>query len=110
MGAAAMLLMTSSASAQEERFSVDFLGSQFDNYQHDQRISEIKSPRGYGVVLGYQLRRDVAVGITEEYAEGEMERWQGTEKNYRTHVSVFVFPLVTPYVLSKKQVCFSTRS
>ena len=98
MGVVAMLLMTTSATAQWERFSVGFLGSQFGNYQHDQRISEIKNPLGYGVVLGYQIRRDVAVGITEEYAEGEMERWLGTEKNYRTNASVFLFPMVTPYV------------
>jgi opacity protein-like surface antigen len=98
MGTAAMLLLTCSAPAQEGRFSVGFLGSQFGNYQLDQRISEIKNPQGYGIVVGYQLRRDIAVGITEEYAEGTMERWQGTEKNYRTNVSVFLFPFVTPHV------------
>ena len=45
-----------------------------------------------------QLRRDVAVGIMEEYAEGDMERWRGTKKNYCTNVSVFIFPAVTPRV------------
>jgi opacity protein-like surface antigen len=98
LGAAVILLMTTSATAQWERFSIGFLGSQFGNYQHDQRISEIKNPQGYGVVLGYQIRRDVAVGITEEYAEGAMERWQGTEKDYRTNASVFIFPFATQYV------------
>jgi len=85
---------TGSANAQSGQFSVGIVTSQFINTaQDDGYLSTIKNPAGFGVILGYQFHEKAGVGFTGEYMHGDMNNVLGEEKNFRSTVSFFVFPV-----------------
>jgi len=73
--------------------TVGLVGTHFHNYQSDNRLTEITNPYGIGAVVGYQLNQDFGLGLTVEYFNGDMERYAGTETDYRAHLSAFAFPI-----------------
>jgi hypothetical protein len=89
----AIVALANSAESQLEGVTVGLIGSQFGNFQRDQRISEIKNPVGYGIIVGYQFHRNAALALTTEFFNGNIESGGGTERDTRTNMSLFIFPI-----------------
>jgi outer membrane protein W len=68
----------------------------------DHRMTDIKNPVGMGAVLGYQFNQVAAAGLTMQYMDGTIEHGGGTEKDLRTSLSLFIYPVasstIRPYV------------
>lgn len=88
---AMMMFLTISISAQS-RFSVGLVGSRFQNFGSNNRLSEIKNPVGYGMILSYNLNKEAVVAFTGEYFNSDMEKFSGKETDFRGHLSLYVMP------------------
>jgi hypothetical protein len=95
-------LQTTMAQFDIHRASLGIVSTQVFSQDQDRKMSDIKNPLGMGAVLGYQLNNVSAVGLTVQYADGKLEEGGGKEKDLRTSLSIFVFPLSTqtlrPYI------------
>lgn len=81
--------------AQQPHWMIGILSSHFVNESTDHRLSEANNPFGTGALVGYQWNRDFAVALTGEYFDRSIERTQGNEKMFRTHLSLIGFPYQT---------------
>ena len=98
-----LLIVTSgTVLAQNNHLTVGFVSSHFHNYDSNDRLSQQNNPFGYGIVLGYQVNEQFALGFTGEYSKGDIQNVAGREKNFRGNFSFFVFPvsfsMFKPYV------------
>jgi hypothetical protein len=102
--AALSLLIVQSSFAQFniDHLTVGVVSTQLFSQDQDHKMSDIKNPLGVGAVLGYQFNKAGAVGLTVQSIDGNLEQGGGREKDVRTSLSVFVYPLalqnVRPYV------------
>ncbi|MBN2091519.1 outer membrane beta-barrel protein [candidate division KSB1 bacterium] len=99
-----LFCLSSTLMAQNSKLTFGLLSSHFHNYNSDQRLTEIKNPFGYGLVLGYQLNEHLSLGFTGEYFNGTIESNLGDASHFRGNFSFFIFPfsqkLVNPYFSS----------
>lgn len=88
-----VLLGSIPVSSQSKSLSVGLVESIFANRDGENKMSEIKNPAGTGILVGYQINKEVALGLTTEFYNQKMENISGNEKGYRTHLSFVAFPL-----------------
>ncbi|HTY36426.1 MAG TPA: outer membrane beta-barrel protein [Bacteroidota bacterium] len=92
---------TSVAQFDSHRLTFGVVSTQLFSQDQDHKMSDIKNPLGMGAVLGYQFDKAGAVGLTVQYADGTLEQGGGKEKDVRTSLSMFVYPLslqtIRPY-------------
>ena len=88
-----ILLGSIPAHSQSKSFSVGLVESVFANRDGENKMSEIKNPAGTGLLVGYQINKEVALGLTTEFYNQKMENINGNEKGYRAHISFIAFPL-----------------
>lgn len=85
----------------QSRLSVGIIFSQFNNIG-DKEITDIKSPLGYGLLVGYDITKEFSVAFTGEYLNGNIKSFNGKETNYRTALNAIVKPFDTklflPYI------------
>lgn len=85
----------------QNKLSVGLVTSRFDNIGSDHKLTEVKTPFGYGVILGYSLNKEITIALTEEYFKDDLENKFGEETDYRSHISVYFSPfktnLIKPY-------------
>ena len=97
-----LFVQTSLAQFDIHHLTLGVVSTQVFTQDQDHKLSDIKNPLGMGAVLGYQFNKAGAVGLTMQYADGNIEQGGGKEKDVRTSLSVFVYPLATqtvrPYV------------
>ncbi len=78
--------------AQQPHWMIGILSSHFVNESSDHRLSDANNPFGTGALVGYQWNQNFAVALTGEYFDRSMERTAGSEKMFRTHLSLIGFP------------------
>lgn len=87
----------------QSRVSVGIIFSQFNNIG-DEGITDIKSPLGYGLLVGYDITPKFSVAFAGEYLKGNIKSFNGKETNYRTALNAIVKPfntqLLFPYVIA----------
>lgn len=93
--AIAIIFILSSINFAQNRFSVGLVGTRFENIGDEQKLTEIDSPYGYGVILGYSINQDFTVAFTGEYFKDDLKSIPGKETNYRAHFSAYFTPLQT---------------
>ncbi len=97
-----LLLASVSINAQANKISVGMIGTQFINNSGDNKISHADNPFGYGMILGYHFNNEFSVAFTGEFFDNDLKAGNGSEKNFRGHLSVFLMPFgferVHPYV------------
>ncbi len=77
----------------QSRYSIGLVSSSLVNIDNESKLSNIKNPLGYGVVLGTKITKDATIAATLEYMTGDVENSLATETNYRAHLSLFVTPI-----------------
>jgi len=85
-------IMSINISAQANNFSFGLVGTRFDNFDNDNKLTEIDNPMGYGLIVGYKINNDLTVAFTGEYFEDDLSDNLGTETDYRGHLSAFLTP------------------
>lgn len=94
-------LMTTSGMMAQNRFSIGLVGTRFENIGSEQKLTEIKAPLGYGLILGYALNKDISIAFTGEYYKDNLEKLSGEERDIRTHLSAYLTPFpsqtIRPY-------------
>ena len=97
-----LILSFTQVNAQSGNFSAGLVTTHFSNGNSDQQFANYNNPLGAGLLLGYQVRPDMALSLTAEYLNGDMKNSEGSENNFRTNLSAFFFPVqnnsVNPYV------------
>ena len=97
-----LFVQTTLAQFDIHHLTIGVVSTQVFSQDQDHKMSDIKNPVGMGAVLGYQFDKAGAVGLTVQYADGKLEQGGGKEKDVRTSLSAFVYPLsmqtVRPYV------------
>lgn len=112
----AFILVLSINSFAQNKFSVGVVVTRFENIGNDSRMSLIDHPMGFGVVGGYSISSDITAALTAEYFKGDMDGINGTESDYRAHLSAYYHPITfykfRPYlsagiVVSNKSFSFN---
>ncbi len=97
-----LFVQTTLAQFDIHHLTVGVVSTQMFSQDQEHRMSDIKNPAGMGAVLGYQFDKAGAVGLTVQYADGKIEQGGGKEKDVRTSLSAFVYPLsmqtLRPYI------------
>ncbi|MCX7875798.1 MAG: porin family protein [Melioribacteraceae bacterium] len=91
----------SSLSFAQNRFSIGVVGTRFENIGDGQNLTEIEVPYGYGLILGYNINKDLTIALTGEYFKDDLKNNLGEETDIRTHLSAYFTPfnenLIRPY-------------
>lgn len=102
MVTAAIILFAFTGLQAQNRFSFGLVGTRFENFNNDSKLTNIKDPFGYGLVAGYTLNKDLTIAFTGEYFKDNMENTPGNERDIRTHVSLYLTPFsmkdIRPYI------------
>jgi outer membrane protein W len=102
MISAAIIFLTFSGLAAQNSLSVGLVGTRFENIDNDSKLTDIKAPLGYGLIVGYNLNKDLTVALTGEYFKDNMENTPGKERDLRTHLSLYLTPFsmkdIRPYI------------
>jgi len=85
-----VLTLFASVSFAQNRFSVGLVGTRFDNFGNEQKLTKTDIPVGYGIILGYNINKDFSVALTNEYFDEKDTQLK--ETNYRFHLSAFLTP------------------
>jgi hypothetical protein len=91
----AVLLFVAPVFGQFNNLSVGVIGTNFQNINNNNRLSETKTPFSYGLILGYKVDETLSVALTGEYFKDNIENIAGTERNIRTHLSAVFTPFHT---------------
>jgi opacity protein-like surface antigen len=102
MVTAAIILFTFSALMAQNQLSIGLVGTRFENMDNDSKLTNIKDPFGYGLILGYKINKDLTVAFTGEYFKDNMDNIAGNERDLRTHISLYLTPFsmkeIQPYI------------
>ena len=90
-----LVLATQFSAAQFDihRLTAGIVGTEVITQDTDHKLSAIDHPVGIGGLLGYQVSNTVALGLTMQYANGNLPNGAGTEKDLRGSLSLFVYPI-----------------
>jgi len=98
----ALILFTLSGISAQSRLSFGLVGTRFENIDNDSKLTDIKNPVGYGLIVGYKLNKDLTLAFTGEYFKDNMENISGNERDLRTHISLYLTPFsikeINPYI------------
>jgi opacity protein-like surface antigen len=102
MTTAAIILFAFSGLMAQNQFSIGLVGTRFENMDNDSKLTNIKDPFGYGLILGYKINKDLTVAFTGEYFKDNMDNIPGNERDLRTHISLYLTPFsikeIQPYI------------
>ncbi len=98
----ALLITATAVSAQTSKLSVGLVSTHFHNYDASNRISNADNPLAYGVIVGYNVDKNLSVAFTGEFSNADLQNVQGTETDIRGHLSMYFTPFslnfARPYV------------
>ncbi len=80
------------SNAQTKNLSVGFVGSYFDNTDNNNKLTDAKDPYAYGIVIGYQVSKNIITALTTEFSKSDLENSLGTQKDFRAHFSAYLLP------------------
>lgn len=97
-----LVLLLAQTGIAQNKFSIGLVGTRFENTNDNHNLTNAENPLGYGMIVGYSLNENVTFALTGEYFKDDMEKIEGTEKDFRAHLSTYIIPVTfdrfRPYV------------